>query len=237
MSTTISIDPIAIVHSPFKEKFGIPRQPGLSKSLTSSVKFLPGYSNEEVIRGLEGCSHIWLLFIFSECVDKGWSTMVRPPRLGGNKRMGVFATRSPFRPNPIGLSPVKLVEIVQNGKELELIVSGADLLDGTPVIDIKPYLPYSDCITDAEFPFANEIRLLQQEVTFSETAAPKVLEAETRLALPVKQQICELLKCDPRPAYKKNAPDRVYGVRLHDMNIRFSINDDQIRVHDIETIC
>ncbi|PIE24898.1 MAG: tRNA (N6-threonylcarbamoyladenosine(37)-N6)-methyltransferase TrmO [Neptuniibacter caesariensis] len=233
MHSLFEITPIATLKGPYKEKFGIPRQPGLVKSLTSTIVFKKGFDQPEMLRGLEQCSHIWLLFIFSECVNQGWSPTVRPPRLGGNKRMGVLATRSPFRPNPIGLSPVRLERIDINGGKAELIVSGADLLDGTPIIDIKPYLPYSDIIPDAEFELASHIELLPHEIVFSAQAEKMVIDAEQKYGLPVKQQISELLKCDPRPAYKKDDSARSYGVRLHDLNIRFRITETTIFVDEI----
>lgn len=233
MNDTYTITPVATVISPYKEKFGIPRQPGLATSLESRIRLLPGFDNEEVVRGLKNCSHIWLLFIFSECVDKGWNPLVRPPRLGGNKRMGVFSTRSPFRPNPIGLSPVKLIAIESDDNHLELIVSGADLMNGTPIIDIKPYLPYSDAIPEAECSFAENISFLEQPIQYSDQAKAALTQAQARLQQPLKLQISELLKCDPRPAYKKNDSEKSYGVRLHDLNIRFRIADDTIYVDSI----
>lgn len=233
---TYTLQPIAVVKSPYKEKFGIPRQPGLADTVVSTITLLPNYSSEESIRGLQDCSHIWLIFIFSECVDKGWKPTVRPPRLGGNKRLGVFSTRSPFRPNPIGLSPVKLLEIHTTECGVELIVSGADLLDGTPILDIKPYLPYSDSLPEATFPFAETITPLAQTLLFSDNALSALQTEAQRLQQPLKSQISELLKCDPRPAYKKNDPDKAYGIRLHDLNIRFRITDTHIYVDTIEQV-
>lgn len=233
MPSTYSIAPIAVIRSPYKEKFGIPRQPNLAKSVTARVEILEEFSSDEIVRGLENCSHIWLVFLFSECLDKGWKPTVRPPRLGGNKRLGVFATRSPFRPNPIGLSPVRLVSIEKTSNGIELVISGADLLDGTPVIDIKPYLPYSDIISDAEYPMADDIPLLTQPVTFSEQAQQEISASEIRLQQPLKQQLSELLQCDPRPAYKKNDAEKSYGIKLHDLNVRFRITDQEITVDSI----
>ncbi|WP_415905187.1 tRNA (N6-threonylcarbamoyladenosine(37)-N6)-methyltransferase TrmO [Neptuniibacter sp. QD48_55] len=233
MPSTYSIAPIAVIRSPYKEKFGIPRQPNLAKSVTARVEILEEFSSDEIVRGLENCSHIWLVFLFSECIDKGWKPTVRPPRLGGNKRLGVFATRSPFRPNPIGLSPVRLVSIEKTSNSIELVISGADLLDGTPVIDIKPYLPYSDIISDAEYPMADQITLLSQPVIFSEQAQQEISASEIRLQQPLKQQLSELLQCDPRPAYKKNDAEKNYGIKLHDLNVRFRITDQEITVDSI----
>ncbi|WP_286239808.1 tRNA (N6-threonylcarbamoyladenosine(37)-N6)-methyltransferase TrmO [Neptuniibacter halophilus] len=233
MSEPFSFTPVATVASPFKEKFGIPRQPGLASSLISRIVLQPGFDSADMVRGLEGCSHIWLLFIFSECVDKGWQPLVRPPRLGGNKKLGVFATRSPFRPNPVGLSPVRLIAIEQVAGKVQLVVSGADLLDGTPIIDIKPYLPYSDRIDEAEFELAGEISTLSQPVIFADAADAFLSQKERESDLPLRLQISELLKCDPRPAYKKNTAEQSYGVRLHDFNIRFRITDEAIIVDSI----
>ncbi len=229
----IEFQPIGLIHSGYKEKFGIPRQPGLVHSVGATLELLPPYGNRESVRGLEMASHIWLLFLFSECVDKGWSPTVRPPRLGGNQRIGVFATRSPFRPNPIGLSPVRLDGIRFEGDRVLLDISGADLLDQTPVFDIKPYLPYSDRIDSATFELAERIELLDLPVHFSEQAEHLCSDYECRRQEPLRHQIEDLLRCDPRPAYQKKQADRVYGIRLHDLNIRWSIDQNQIRVLEI----
>ena len=233
--SSISIDPVAIVHSGFKEKFGIPRQPGLARSMTATIELLPPFDSADTVRGLEHSSHIWLLFIFSACVGKGWSPLVRPPRLGGNEKLGVFATRSPFRPNPVGLSPVKLEKIrIEHGKTL-LDVSGVDLLDQTPVIDIKPYLPYADIISEAEFSIANSIERLDLPVNYSAAATKALLSHSNRLQTPLQEQIEEVLLHDPRPAYhKQKAQIREYGVRLHDLNIRWQVSETEILVNAIE---
>ncbi len=236
MTDSYSFEPVGVVRSPYPEKFGIPRQPGLAPNLVSRIQLLGEFNNPDTIRGLEQCSHIWLLFIFSECVDKGWTPTVRPPRLGGNKRMGVFATRSPFRPNPIGMSPVKLIAIEEHQGQVELLVSSADLLDGTPIIDIKPYLPYSDNIPSAECEYATDIPLLEQELIYSEQAQATCQEIESTLKQPFEKQIEELLRCDPRPAYKKDSSEKSYGVRLHNTNIRFRITDDSIFVDSIDLL-
>jgi len=234
MNSTITFEPIAIIHSGYKEKFGIPRQPGLAGSMTATIELLPPCTSPDAVRGLGQCSHIWLLFIFSACVDKGWSPLVRPPRLGGNEKLGVLASRSPFRPNPVGLSPVKLEAIrIEEGKVF-LDVSGADLLDQTPIIDIKPYLPYSDVITDASFDLASQIETLDLPVTFSAEAQIALQQHTARLNQPLQQQIEEVLLCDPRPAYHKNKPEqREYGIRLYDLNIRWIISESSVQVNDI----
>nr|WP_320136876.1 tRNA (N6-threonylcarbamoyladenosine(37)-N6)-methyltransferase TrmO [uncultured Amphritea sp.] len=235
MSSPLVFEPIAIIHSGYKEKFGIPRQPGLARSMTASIELLPPYNSADAVRGLEQCSHIWLLFIFSACVDKGWSPLVRPPRLGGNEKLGVFASRSPFRPNPIGLSPVKLEGVRCEGAQVFLDVSGADLLDKTPIVDIKPYLPYSDSLPQAHYDIASKIDTLNLPVQFSAEAQIALEQQSQRLNLPLQQQIEEVLRCDPRPAYhKQKAQQRTYGIRLHDLNIRWEINDRAILVLQIE---
>ena len=234
MSNSIPFEPIGIIHSGFKEKFGIPRQPGLATSMAATVELLPPYSSQEAVRGLEQCSHIWLLFIFSACVDKGWSPTVRPPRLGGNERLGVFASRSPFRPNPIGLSAVKLEGIRFENSKVLLDVSGADLLDQTPIVDIKPYLPYADSLPEAEFALASQIEALELPLQFSKESLQSLQHHQQRLAVPLQQQVTEILQCDPRPAYHKGkANEREYGVRLHDLNIRWKVYSDHIRIISI----
>ncbi len=230
----MNFEPIGFIHSGFKEKFGIPRQPGLAKSMQASIELLPEFSSEEIVRGLEGCSHIWLIFVFSACVDQGWKPTVRPPRLGGNQRVGVLATRSPFRPNPIGLSAVKLDEVRCTNGIVQLIVSGADLLDQTPILDIKPYLPYSDRLAEAEFSLAENYQALNIPVIFSDLAAKQSEKIESTSGLPITEQITEILRCDPRPAYQRSA-EREYGIKLHDYNIRWSITENEaIFVHSIE---
>ncbi|WP_028469705.1 tRNA (N6-threonylcarbamoyladenosine(37)-N6)-methyltransferase TrmO [Neptunomonas japonica] len=230
----MNFEPIGIIHSGFKEKFGIPRQPGLASSMQASIELLPGYASEEIVRGLEGCSHIWLIFIFSACADKGWTPTVRPPRLGGNRRVGVLATRSPFRPNPIGLSAVKLDGVICSHGKVQLQVSGADLMDQTPILDIKPYLPYSDQIPTAEFSLAESYRALEVPVIFNNEAKQQCDIIKQKTKLPIEQQITEILRCDPRPAYQRSA-EREYGIRLHDYNVRWSITDEEaIYVHSIE---
>jgi tRNA-Thr(GGU) m(6)t(6)A37 methyltransferase TsaA len=224
--------PIGYIHSPFDEKFGIPRQPGLA-SIRARIELVPPFSSPDSVRGLEQCSHIWLLFLFSATADQGWSPTVRPPRLGGNQRLGVFATRSPFRPNPIGLSPVRLCAIEQKGDRIWLEVEGADLLDGTPILDIKPYLPYADSLPQASFALADRIERLQLPVRFSPAAEQACEQHATRLAQPLARQISEVLLCDPRPAYKKQDATREYGISLYGLNIRFRITPDRIEVSSI----
>lgn len=217
---------IARVKSDFPVKFGIPRQSGRVEALKAMVVMEPECRNPDVFRGLEEFSHIWLLWEFSEAADKGWSPTVRPPRLGGNVRKGVFATRSPFRPNPIGLSSVKLEKIEMN-QELGpvLHISGADLMDGTPVYDIKPYVE-TDCHPDAEGGFTKETKEHSLTVNISEELLFKIPQEKREAVLAV-------LKEDPRPGYQ-NDPERIYGMPFGDQDIRFSVKDGVLTVCEVK---
>jgi len=207
---------IARIRNDFPTKFGLPRQSGLVPSLRSMIVFEPAYRVPEALRGLEGFSHIWLIWGFSE--SDGWSPTVRPPRLGGNVRMGVFATRSPFRPNPIGLSSVRLEGIEKDGDNgLVLIVSGADLMDGTPIYDIKPYLPGVDAHPEATDGFVGENRQVLLDVEIDPALASQL--SDTQLVT-----LREILAQDPRPAYHADA-SRVYGLSYAGLDIHFSVND------------
>lgn len=220
-------EPIGIVHCGFKEKFGIPRQPGLATSIQSRIELLPPFNTPAAVKGLEECSHIWLIFLFSANQQQGWSPTVRPPRLGGNQRIGVFASRSPFRPNPIGLSVVKLEEIITtNG--VTLVVTGADLLDTTPILDIKPYLPYADVIADAHFALAPDYTPNLTKVNFS-AQADTVCQSAAQEGMALRQQITELLRQDPRPAYHQK-PEREYGMQFDQYNIRWRVREQQVEV-------
>lgn len=207
---------IARIRSDFPSKFGIPRQSGLVNALRSTIVFEPGYRNPDALRGLEGFSHIWLIWQFSEAVRSDWSPTVRPPRLGGNLRMGVFATRSPFRPNAIGLSSVRLEEITLD-RELGplLLVSGADLMDSTPIFDIKPYLPYADCHPDATGGFAGPTGGEQLEVVLPDHWRGLVPEEKREALLGV-------LAHDPRPPYQQD-PERIYGMDFANLTVRFTV--------------
>lgn len=219
---------IAHIRSDFKEKFGIPRQSGMVEELRATVVFEPEYRKEDALRGLEGYSHIWLLWEFSESIREGWSPTVRPPRLGGNERVGVFATRSPFRPNPIGLSSVRLLGIEkEEGNGLVLQVAGADLLDGTPIYDIKPYLPHVDSHPEATGGFAGEVKDYKLEVECEEQLLKRI-PAEKRTAL------LGILSQDPRPAYQ-NDEKRVYGMKFSGFNIKFSVKNGILKVLQIES--
>ena len=218
---------VARIKSEFREKFGIPRQSGLVEALRAELVFEPEYRNADALRGLEGFSHIWLIWQFSQAVREDWSPTVRPPRLGGNTRLGVFATRSPFRPNPIGLSCVRLEGLRQDPSlGTVLVVSGADLLDGTPIYDIKPYLPYADAHPEAVGGFAAAAPEAKLEVLIPE-AVKAAMPAERLEALR------GVLALDPRPSYQ-NDPERVYGMRFAGYNVRFSVEGDTLRVRGVE---
>jgi tRNA-Thr(GGU) m(6)t(6)A37 methyltransferase TsaA len=220
---------IGILHSPFKEKFGIPRQSGLLP-VEAELELLPPYASDEAVRGLERVSHIWLLFVFHDTPAGAWSPTVRPPRLGGNQRMGVFATRSPFRPNPIGMSVVELLGIQHAQGRLILKLRGADLLDGTPVIDIKPYVPYADSLPEALTGFADCAPEHRLQVRFSEQAEKSCAKQPELRAL-----IIQVLELDPRPAYQREEEtEREYGIRLFDRNVRWSVSGAQAHVMAIE---
>ena len=217
---------IARIKSDYHEKFGIPRQSGLVQSMRSIIRFEPEFRNAEALRGLEGFSHLWIVWIFSENIRETWSPTVRPPRLGGNKRLGVFATRSSFRPNPIALSCVKIEQINIDGAEgPEIIVSGADLLDGTPIVDIKPYLPYADAHPEAVGGFADTV--LRNKIHVNQSDVLNTLSPEKRTAL------IEILEQDPRPAYQNN-PERIYGFSFADSEIKFKVAGDELEVVSIE---
>lgn len=216
--------PIAHIRTDFPEKFGIPRQSGLVPGLCGRVVFLPAYRNPDALRGLEGYSHVWLLWEFSEAKRDTWSPTVRPPRLGGNRRMGVFATRSPFRPNPIGLSCVRLLAI----EGTDLIVEGADLLDGTPIYDIKPYLPYTDAHPEATAGFAGEVYEDRLTVIFP----PDLLE---RLPKEKQESALALLRGDPRPSYQEDE-ERIYGMPYAGYDIRFQVAGDTLTVVAVERL-
>lgn len=221
----MNIEPIGIIHSCFKEKFGIPRQAGLVKSATATLELLPPYNVEEALRGIEEFSHLWIVFVFHESVTEKFQPTVRPPRLGGNTRVGVFATRSPFRPNPIGMSVVELKGI--HGTTLEL--AGGDFLDGTPVLDVKPYIPYADSIPGAQGGFANDAPKAPNTVSFSQEA-----EAVFQTLEPSQQQLInDMLRHDPRPAYQSDDPDRVFGTRLFDFDVKWNHNGDTVTVISI----
>ena len=220
---------IAHMRCDFSAKFGIPRQSGLVEEAEGLVVFTPAYRNPDALRGIEGYSHLWLIWQFSQAVRPGWSPTVRPPRLGGNTRMGVFATRSPFRPNFLGLSSVRLLG-VEKCPEFGTVlrVAGADLMDGTPIFDVKPYLPYTDSHPDAVGGFTDQAAGYLLQVDFPPALLEKVPEKK-RTAL------CALLSHDPRPAYQ-DAPERVYGLEYAGQNVRFTVRDGTLTVLSVEAV-
>ena len=217
---------IARIRSDFTEKFGIPRQSGLVEALEARIVFEPEYRTPDAVRGMEGFSHIWLIWQFSRAVRANWSPTVRPPRLGGNERMGVFATRSPFRPNAIGLSCVKLERIEYSAELGPLLhVQGADLLDGTPIYDIKPYIPYADCHPDASAGFTAQTRMHHLNVECDPALWARVPEAE-------QEGLRGVLAHDPRPSYQHD-PARVYGMEFAGLEVHFTVDGETLTVTDI----
>lgn len=225
-NTKIEITPIAHIETDFGSKFGIPRQAGLVQELKGRVIFEQEFRSAEALRGIEKYSHLWLIWQFSENLRDGWSPTVRPPRLGGNTRVGVFATRSPFRPNALGLSCVRL-EAIETDKQhgVVLLVSGVDLMNGTPIFDIKPYIPYADCIPEATEGFAPK----------PEEALEVFFEEGTEAAVPgeKKEALKAILSCDPRPRYQ-NDPERIYGMEFAGMDIHFRVDGNRLTVTEIK---
>lgn len=223
INNKIEFNVIGQVNSPYKEKFAIPRQPGLVSSAKGTISLIGDANNAELVRELEQFSHIWVLFVFHGTQEQGWKTLVRPPRLGGNKKIGVLATRSTFRPNPIGMSVVKLDSIDIKNQQVILHISAIDLLDKTPIIDIKPYVPYSDSIPHANAGFAQTQPSSNLQITFNEQAQAALALHSINfpdLALFVEQ----VLSQDPRPAYKQGKSDaKIYGMNLYDLNIQWQM--------------
>ncbi len=222
----VTIQVIARMRSDFPTKFGIPRQSGLVEELRSTIVFEPEFRNADALRGIEGYSHLWLIWQFSEAVRTEWSPTVRPPRLGGNTRMGVFATRSPFRPNSLGLSSVRLLGVEQTENEGNVIhVAGADLMDGTPIFDIKPYIPYGDCHPDATGGFTDTAGEFLLNVDFPDALLQQLPEEKRSAAMGV-------LSHDPRPSYQRK-PDRIYGLTFAGYDIRFKVTEDILTVVEV----
>lgn len=226
---TVSTKIIARIKSDFSTKFGIPRQSGLVDSLRATVIFEPEFRNADALRGIEDFSHIWLIWQFSEAVREDWSATVRPPRLGGNTRLGVFATRSPFRPNAIGLSSVRLLGLEKTAEfGTVLHVAGADLMDGTPIFDIKPYIPYSDCHPDAAGGFTDRADDYLLNVSFPSALLEMLPESKRQAAI-------DVLSHDPRPSYQKK-PDRIYGITFAGFDIRFRVLENELTVCEIKEV-
>lgn len=231
-----SITPIGYIQSCFPEKFGIPRQPLLAPSACATLRLLPPFNDVDAVAGLEQVSHLWISFIFHQHTDRGWKAKVRPPRLGGNEKLGVFATRSSFRPNGLGLSVVKLENIDVDNNEVVLCLSGVDLLDGTPVVDIKPYVPYADIVDTASNMIANQppelvdVRLSDQAEEFCENYIDSAdSESGHCKKVNLASLIVEVLQQDPRPAYQHTVSQRIYGMSLHDCNIQWQYCDDGLQ--------
>ena len=225
-SESMTLKVIAHIHTAFPTKFGIPRQSGLVDSLRGEIVFTPEYRNPDALRGLEAFSHIWLVWQFSGAVRDTWSPTVRPPRLGGNTRMGVFATRSPFRPNPLGLSSVQLEKIeLRPDTGPVLIVRGADLMDGTPIYDIKPYIPYADCHPDAAEGFTGQTQMHHLNVECAPALWARVPAAE-------QEGLRGVLAHDPRPSYQHD-PQRVYGMEFAGLEVHFRVDGETLIVTDI----
>lgn len=226
MSQEFSMRVIARIHSDFSTKFGVPRQSGLVDALESTVVFEPEYRNPDVLRGLEDFSHLWLVWVFDKAVRRDWSPTVRPPRLGGNRRMGVFATRSPFRPNPIALSSVKLAGIEQTAEQGPVLhIRGADLMDGTPILDIKPYIPYADAHPEALGGFA----AVPAGETLEVIIPPELLE---KIPPERREALRGVLAQDPRPHYQDD-PGRIYGFGFAGMEVKFSVEGTCLTVREI----
>ncbi|MET6611206.1 tRNA (N6-threonylcarbamoyladenosine(37)-N6)-methyltransferase TrmO [Klebsiella michiganensis] len=225
---------IGVIRSPYKEKFAVPRQPGLVKNGGGELHLLPPYNQADAVRGLENFSHLWILFVFHQTMEGGWRPTVRPPRLGGNARMGVFATRSTFRPNPIGMSLVELKGIRCQKEHVVLELGSLDLVDGTPVVDIKPYLPFAEALPEASASYAQQAPQAEVAVSFTPETEARLLELEKRYPR-LKVFISEVLAQDPRPAYcKEEDPGKTYAVWLLDFNVRWRVISSGFEVFSLE---
>jgi len=227
---------IGIIHTPYRQKFAIPRQPNLVPEAEGRILFAPEYADSNSLRALDEFSHLWLLFVFHDVADRGWSPTVQPPRLGGKERVGVFASRSPFRPNPIGLSVVRNLGQYSDKGQLELRVGGVDLLDKTPILDIKPYLPYADALHDASAGFARQAPRHSREIVFSD-AAELILAELTDSGKALRSLIVSVLRQDPRPAWRvKDSDSKQYGMSLYDYNIKWKLEGERVMVSEISPL-
>ncbi len=236
MKTRFEFAPIGVVHSCYREKFGIPRQPGLVP-VAGSIELYPGYAREEAFRGLENFSHIWVIFVFHQAMRDDWKPTVRPPRLGGNERMGVFASRSMFRPNPIGLSVVELAGIEYTGTGVRLSIRGGDFLDGTPVLDIKPYLPYADALSGARGGYAQASPDAKLEIHFSPEAMAAI-ECYRGTLPELEASIRAILQYDPRPAYKAGGKSMQteFAMRLYDFDLKWRVEGERVTVYALQEV-
>ncbi|WMS88128.1 tRNA (N6-threonylcarbamoyladenosine(37)-N6)-methyltransferase TrmO [Pleionea litopenaei] len=226
----MNVKPIAYIHSPYGEKFAVPRQPNLVQQLTSTVRLIGEANCSDAVRGLTDFSHLWLIFQFHLIPLGKWHPLVRPPRMGGNQKVGVFASRSSFRPNNIGLSVVELLDITFEQNQVTLVIQGGDFVDGTPVIDIKPYIPYSDCIPHATEAYASRPIVAAKPITF-DPACDSQLNKITTLIPEFKSVVSQVLQQDPRPGYRRGSvEEKTYGVTLYNYNIRFRFEQECIKV-------
>ncbi|MCZ2723371.1 tRNA (N6-threonylcarbamoyladenosine(37)-N6)-methyltransferase TrmO [Marinomonas sp. 15G1-11] len=230
-----SFKTIGVIHSCYTQKFGIPRQPGLVNEATATLELLPPFNRVDVIEGLEDFSHIWIQFIFHECIKENWKAKVRPPRLGGKQKVGIFSSRATHRPNPLGLSVVKLGRIYQKDKQIFIELHGSDLLDGTPIVDIKPYLPYADIVQDAKGGFAPSPPKLNK-VTFSPLANKQCKAYLNETGRNAATLISEILSQDPRPSYLHDKENKQYGIQLWDINIRWQAKPGHFKVLYVEKV-
>lgn len=232
-SSTFTLSTIGIISSPFKEKFGIPRQPALAKNIISEIIIVPPYNRIEAFKEIEVFSHIWLSFIFHQNIRAEWKPCIRPPRLGGNKKIGVFASRSSFRPNDLGLSAVELIDIKHENGEIRIKVRGADLVDGTPIVDIKPYIPYTDAIPDAKAGYASEAPRKPLKVVYSDPSLEQLNSINSSRYPNFKHIINDVLSADPRPAYKNEHDPKIYGINLYDFDIKWRVTGSDLEVISI----
>ena len=232
--SVFQFEQIGVIRSPYKEKFAVPRQPGLVKSCGGELHLIAPYNQAEAVRGLEAFSHLWVLFIFHQTMEGGWRPTVRPPRLGGNARMGVFATRSTFRPNPVGMSLVELKDIRCQKDRVILELGSYDLVDGTPVVDIKPYLPFAEALPDARASYAQQAPQAEMPVYFTAEISLQLPQLEKRYPR-LADFIVEVLAQDPRPAYRKDEEaGKTYAVWLLDFNVRWRVTESGFEVFALE---
>ncbi|MHA7856025.1 tRNA (N6-threonylcarbamoyladenosine(37)-N6)-methyltransferase TrmO [Marinobacter shengliensis] len=235
----LTLTPIAITHSCFKDKFGVPRQPGLTRHAHAELLIQSPFDREDAFRGLETASHLWLTFQFHEAIRAEWRPVVRPPRLGGNKKIGVFASRSPFRPNSLGLSVVRNEGLIRKNGQLILRISDHDLIEGTPILDIKPYLPFADSVPEASLGWAESAPTERADVVFSPEATAQLATLPVEEYPDVRALIGDVVSYDPRPSFRRGRDEeRIYGANLYDLNVRFRfVNDDsKIRV-EVISVC